>query len=439
MVKDMGTIVDSGNKYRVGKVQSIFLLVVLTLLYTMSFADRSILSVVLEPMKTALGLTDTELGVIQSMFSIGMAILTIPASFFVERWSRRWSIGIMAILWSLATLSTGFATKFVHLIIVRFLVGVGEAGYNPGSTGWLSLVFSKERRGRVLSIFGIGAALGTILGLVIGGIIVTRTGDWRAPFFVFAVPGIILGIITFFFKDYATVKEKGEHALDKQHLSEWIGILKIKSVLFNTLGMTFWGLFYVTFLGWLPALMMRVYGLDSAQAGTIVGVAAILAVVGIPFGGWIADIWQRRHKAGRAYMMTVLQLLNVILTGVLLFALGGPLQIFIIILVAQTVIVTMIAPMSTAISTDIIPVKHRITGHSLTILIGYLSGAALGPWLVGLISDAFGGGSEGLKIGFLFIYPALLLAVIFHFVNARKYYAIDCARCSDQVFEDVKK
>jgi MFS family permease len=435
----MDTVVERANEYRVGRPQSILILIVLTLLYTMSFADRSILSVVLEPMKVSLGLTDTELGVIQSIFSVGIAVLTIPASILVERWSRRWMIGFMAIIWSLATLATGLSTRFIHLIIARFCVGIGEAGYNPGSTGWLSLIFSKERRGRVLSIFGIGASLGTIIGLIVGGIIVTRTGDWRSPFYIFAVPGIILGAITFFFKDYATVKDKGEYALNKTYLREWIGVLKIKSVLFNTLGMTCWGLFYFTFIGWLPALIMRVYSLDSAKSGAIVGIAALLSIVGMPFGGWIADIWQRRNKAGRAYMMALLQLFNMILTGALLFALYGPLNIFIIVLTTQMIIVMMIPPMSTSINTDIIPVKHRISGHSLVILIGYLVGAALGPWLVGLISDSLGGGAEGLKSGFLYIYPVLLLAIIFHFINARKYYAEDCARCSDQVFEEEKK
>ena len=199
-----------GDKaYQVGKAQGVLLLIVLALLYLLSYADRQVFSVALQPMKAALGFSDTDLGILQSVFNIGFGVLAIPGAILVDRWSRRKMIGIMAILWSIATLATGLCRNFTQILIPRSLVGIGEAGYLPGGVSWLSVVFSKERRARILNIFAIGATLGVIIGSVVGGMIITRTHDWSSPFWIFAIPGVILGIAVFFFKDYATAKQKG--------------------------------------------------------------------------------------------------------------------------------------------------------------------------------------------------------------------------------------
>jgi MFS family permease len=243
----------------------------MTLLYLMNYADRSILSVALQGIKIDLSLTDSEVGIIQSAFSIGVGLLAIPASFLVDRWSRRKSLGLMALVWSGATFVTGLCTNFYQMIVTRFFVGVGEGAYFPGSTGWLSVVFPKERRARIMTIYSLGAPLGTIVGLIVGGIIIARTGDWRMAFYIFAIPGIILGIMTFFFKDYITVKEQGESAVNKRYLSEWISMFRNKSYTFMTIGQCFWGLFAIAIMGWLPAMFMREYNMNTSQVGLTMG------------------------------------------------------------------------------------------------------------------------------------------------------------------------
>jgi MFS family permease len=432
----METTGETKRKYEIGGAQSIFLLTVMTLLYLMNYADRSILSVALQSIKIDLALSDSEIGIIQSAFSIGVGLLAIPASFLVDRWSRKKSLGLMALLWSGATCVTGLCVNLWQMIVTRFFVGVGEGAYFPGSTGWLSLVFPKERRARIMTIYSLGAPLGTIVGLILGGIIIAKTGDWRMAFFIFAIPGIILGIMTFFFKDYITVKDKGEKSVNKQYLSEWIGLFRSRFYTLITLGQCFWGLFSIAVLGWLPAMFMRGYNMNTAQVGTTMGLMVIAAAVCMPLIGWLADVWQKRNKSGRAYMMSLIQLLNFVLLGAAMLAYGAPLPIFMAILTPAIVVMTPPGALTATMLTDIIPVKYRVTGHALQFMILYFVGASLGPWLVGLVSDAFGGGSEGLKYGFLCILPALLLGTIFHFINARKYYAGDSAKCHDNVFSE---
>ena len=227
------------QKYKVGGSGAVFVLIILFLLYILNFADRAIVAIVLQPMKEALQLTDAQAGAVQSIFLLGAGLLMIPGAIFVERWSRRKMLGIMALIWSLATFATGLGTKFWHIMSARFVVGIGEAGYNPGGTAWLSLAFSKKVRGRILGLFQSATQVGMALGLIIGGLIVTQTGDWRMPFYVFAVPGIILGIITFFLPDYATVREKGEAVFNKKFFSEVLGLFKIKTYSINIIARPF--------------------------------------------------------------------------------------------------------------------------------------------------------------------------------------------------------
>ena len=262
----MESAVDTKKTYQVTKGQAASILIVMTVLYVINYADRSVLSVVLQQIKVALSISDTELGLVQSVFSIGLGLFTIPLAWMVDRWSRRKAIGIMALMWSVATFCTGLAKNFVTLVITRAFVGLGEDGFSTSGSGWLSLVYKKEKRSLITGIFGIGSVLGTAMGLILGGIIVTKTGMWQMPFYVFAVPGLIFGIWAFFLKDYKSVKHEGEAGLSKQYLTDWIKLFKIKSFTFTTLGQACFGLYVFTWIGWLPAFMIRSYNLDAGQA-----------------------------------------------------------------------------------------------------------------------------------------------------------------------------
>jgi MFS family permease len=432
----MESAVDTKKTYQVTKGQAASILIVMTVLYVINYADRSILSVVLQQIKVALSISDTELGVVQSVFSIGLGLFTIPLAWIVDRWSRRKAVGIMALLWSAATFATGLATNFVSLVFARSFVGLGEDGFSTSGSGWLSLAYKKEKRSLITGIFGIGSVLGTAMGLILGGIIVTKTGMWQMPFFVFAVPGIIFGIWAFFLKDYKSVKHEGEAGLSKQYLADWIKLFKIKSFTFTTLGQACFGLYVFTWIGWLPAFMMRSYSMDAGQAGTAIGVIALVAVLGSPIGGWIADRWQKKNRGARGYMMAIVQLINFLLLAAIVYFFGSiPLPIVIALLAAQMIVVAAVNPLIFSIITDISPTSHRIAGQGLMVTIVYAAGAAVGPWVVGAVSDSIGGGAAGIRAGFLWLLPVLLACVIFYGINSR-YYPDDSERVTDLVYSE---
>ena len=432
----MDTAIEPKKTYEVSKGQALSILIVMTVLYTINYADRSILSIVLQQIKVTLEISDTQLGVVQSVFSIGLGLFTIPLAWLVDRWSRRKAVGLMALLWSAATFATGLAWNFASLVFARAFVGLGEDGFSTSGSGWLSLAYKKEKRGLVTGIFGIGSVLGTAMGMIIGGILVARTGMWQIPFYVFAVPGVIFGIWAFFLKDYKSVKEEGESGLSKKYLANWIGLFKIKSFTFTTLGQVCFGLYVFTWIGWLPAFMIRGYNIDAGQAGTIVGLIAVVAALGSPLGGWLADRWNKKSRGGRGYMMALVQLINFILLGFIVYFLGRiSIPILIVLLAVQMIVVAAVNPLIFSIITDIAPTSHRIAGQGMMVTFVYAAGAALGPWIVGAVSDAVGGGAEGIRAGFLWLLPVLLLCVIFYAINS-KYYPDDSERVSDLVYSE---
>jgi MFS family permease len=426
---------ENKQKYQVGSKGAVLVLIVLFLLYVLNFADRAIMAIALEPMKKALDLTDAQVGATQSIFFLGVGLLMLPGAIFVERWSRRKTLGWMAVIWSVATFATGLGTKFWQLLTARFAVGIGEAGYNPGGTSWLSLAFSKKVRGRVLGFFQSGGQLGTALGLMAGGLLISQTGDWRSPFYVFAIPGVILGILTFFLPDYATLRQKGEGVVTRQFFKEIIGLFKIRTYSFNVIAQSLYAMVTFTMLGWIPSLLMRSYNIDSFEAGTIAGLTGLIVIIGAPLGGLLGDRWQAKKAGGRAYFLVVAMLLYSISAVFVILSTNYSMTMYIIAAFTAMFCSGLVLPGLFAIWTDVLPPQHRTTGVGMGTMISLILGAVPGPLFLGVASDAFGGGATGLRVAFLCLVPVLFLATIMYFVMSR-YYPADSANISDEVFAE---
>ncbi|MFK7899075.1 MAG: MFS transporter, partial [Myxococcota bacterium] len=164
------------------------MLAILVLLYVINYVDRQILSVLLEPIKQDLQVSDTAMGLLTGLaFALFYTTAGIPIARWADRGSRRNVIIVGVVVWSAMTALSGLARNFAQLALARIGVGVGEATLSPTAHSLISDAFPPERRATALSIYNIGGNVGIMLGFMLGGWIGDTFG-WRMAFLVVGLP-----------------------------------------------------------------------------------------------------------------------------------------------------------------------------------------------------------------------------------------------------------
>ena len=421
--------------YQVGRGMGITILIVLCLLQLSDWADRSILAISLQAIKTAFNLTDAQAGMLPSLLQVGVALFLIPSAVLADRFARRKVIMGMALIWSVFTIVTGLATQLWQLLLARFMVGTGEAGYQPAGQTWLGLTFPKQIRTRILAIFMMCMPIGVALGLFLGGYLLNLTGNWRAAFFVFGIPGVILAIIAFFLPDYKAARPQGEGALSKAYFKQWGDLFKVRSYWLFIITTTL--LFFLVFAiqAWIPTAIMRTYDMNPLTVGTVMGAVGLLNLLA-PISGLLADRWQMRSKIGRPLFLIVItvlamssMLVSVLLVGKISFESWLPAYI------VSALLLAFMVPVMNVLVHDVIPVPVRAVAVGILLAISQLGGGVLGPIFVGVVSDATGGGAQGIINGLFWTIPVAALSIVTTLLMT-KYYAADSAKISDVVMAE---
>jgi MFS family permease len=392
---------ESGKKreFAAGGMSAHLILLVCSLLFMINYMDRQVFSAVLEPMKQDLGLTDAEAGIIQTLFFLGMALFAFPASFVIDRWSRRKAIGFMAMIWSAFTFITGLGKTFLGVIMPRLVVGIGETGFSAGGIAMISASYPEETRGKAIGIFYIAIPVGSALGVVLGGYISANFGGWRTPFFIFAIPGIILGSAAFFLRDYKTVSEVDETGRKLGFLQAAITLFKIPTLKWTYIGISMVNIMNFSILTWLPAYLMRAHGIGEDTAGMYFGIIALMALIGAPLGGFLADVWQKRNRRGRMYLPCLAAFLSsLILIPALRYEVKG---FGFALAIIWGVLAVVLMPPIMAVSQEVVTPGLKGMSVGMFNLCVYLLGGGWAPWIVGMISDSLGGGMSGLRIALM--------------------------------------
>ena len=162
--------------YLVPKRQAWFAFALSFLLMTFDFIDRQIVVSMFPHLKSEWSLTDRELGALISIVSVVIALGTLPLSLVVDRWSRVKGVVAMATVWSLATIACAFAGSYPRLLAARGFIGLGEAGYGPAGGAILSSIFPTRLRASIIGGFRAAASFGSVIGVVLGGVISARWG-----------------------------------------------------------------------------------------------------------------------------------------------------------------------------------------------------------------------------------------------------------------------
>jgi len=417
---------DSATEFTIGGRWAVFTLVVVTMLYIINYMDRMVLSATLPLIKADLVLTDAQCGWLGTIYFIVVAALTIPAAILCDRWSRKKSLSIMALLWSAATLLTGAGGGFLPLLLARGGVGVGEAGFAPGGIAYISGSFREESRAKITGVFNLGQPLGSILGIVIAGVVAQANlwgMGWRSPFFLFAVPGVLLGILVLFTRDYPTVPVAALGA-GEERISvgrALVTILKTPTLLFTSVGVG-----ALTFVGgavgyWLPTYFVRTRGIDVAKASYLMGGIILVACVGPVLGGILADEWKKKRANARPMTAG----LFAVFLGVFLYCsfftdMSGVFSAsYPIFMITGIMLFAYTAP-AYAVTQDLAPRSMRSISMGLLVLITYGTLGAYSPVVVGWLSDVLGkAGEPNLTAALLFVPPVAFLGALFFFIAAR--------------------
>jgi len=422
MEKHDDLVTDNLGGYKTGGWNAHFILIVCSLLYMINYMDRQVLSIVLQPMKEDLNLTDAYAGALQTIFMLGILVFSSPIAYLIDRWSRRKMLGLMAITWSLATFATGFGNDFWGVAIPRAIVGVGEAGFAAAGIAMITATYSQNSRGRVMGIFNMFIVFGIALGSILAGYISVLYHSWRAPFYVFAIPGIILGVMAFFLHDYKTVQVEKASDGGKGFIACVICLFKIPTLRWLYIGIAMFQVIQAAALGWLPAFMMRAQNINADKAGMILGILFLTSFIGIPLGGYLADFWQKRNDRGRMYVAALSVLCTVIFLAIaLILDYKGPGLIF-------GFLFGFSAGMGIAalasITQDVVPPELKGLSWGMAVFCQYALGA-WAPSIVGLMSDGLGGGAYGLRVALISTTVVGGVLSCFCYLIGAKYYTAD--------------
>jgi MFS family permease len=369
-----------------------FWFIVLTMIYLLDYADRFILAMVLPAIKKEYLLNDASIGMIGAVLYIPIFLFALPCGILVDRWSRKYLIFIMVSIWSAATWFTGKATSYTQLLVARFFVGAGEAGYNPAGYALIGAWFPEKERGRRVGIFNLGQTVSAIVGFGVAGYIAHYWG-WRYVFGVFAIPGFILGLMMCWAPDYKT--EKVEAGALKEVKPPVMEILKY-IVTTRTLLLIFAVQLPLAFLTtaqtvWLASFVGRTWSLNMAQVGKAMMILVALYCLGPWFGGWLSDKLAAKRPSGRIKAALICCIFPVLFYTICFV--GGYYQISIYIALAgfsaAQFFVSAQWGSTVAAALDLVPIPYRGTCQSFLptcmMFIGFF-----GPALTGVISDRLG-------------------------------------------------
>ena len=408
--------------------QGIFAVALLFGVNFLNYIDRYVIAAVGPLIQRDFSLDDTQLGFIGSIFVVAYMLASPFTGVVGDRWPRRYLVSAGVLVWSLATVLSGLATSYHHLLLARSVIGIGEAGFGVVAAPLISDLFTREARGRMLAFFYVAIPVGSALGFLLGGYMGEHYG-WRAAFFIAGAPGIALGLLALRMVEPPRGASEGVSAAHEHHF-EWSSartLLTNQSFLHTTLGlaaMTFalGGMAY-----WMPTFFSRLRGLPLDRANTLFGgITVVGGLVGTFLGGWLGD-WLLR-RTDRAYLLVsgVGMLVGVPATYVGLTA-RDPSVYLPAIFLAEVMVFLNTGPANAVLVSVVLP-EIRATAIAFSIFAFHLLGDVPSPILIGRLSDATG----SLETALLLCSAAMALSGVFYLLGARTL-GRDIARVQDTV------
>jgi len=385
-------------------------LFLLTSLNLFNFIDRYVLPGVQPLIQKEFGVNDARMGLLTTAFFFTYMIVAPLTGWLGDRFPRKPLIIAGVLLWSAATLLTATVNSYQTLLVRHAVVGIGEATFSIFAPALLADFYPESERNRVLSIFYIMIPVGGALGYLIGGILGERYG-WRMPFFVSALPGVLIALFFWLF-----VREPERGSADRLAVtpdrSELWRVYRNGAFLTATLGLAMWTFAVGGISTFLPTFLVRFGQLSVSQAGILAGAITVVdGLLGTIIGGWIAQRWLR-HNHRALYLLSAWASLLAIPAALAVFF--GPRWMLVPgAFIAEFFLFLNTGPLNAAIVNSV-AASIRSTAIALNLFIIHALGDATSPHLIGRISDA-----TNLRVGLGATLIALVLSGAILFRGAR--------------------
>lgn len=261
-----------------------YTLILLTTVYVANYVDRQIMAILLEPIKETFALSDTQLGFLSGIsFAIFYATLGMPIAMWADRGNRRNIITLATTVFSIMTAACGLAQSFAALALTRIGVGCGEAGSSPPSHSIIADLYPREKRATAMATFALGVNIGILIGFLVGGWMNEYFG-WRAAFMVVGIPGLVLAVLV---RTTLREPERGHSdgrsagtAAQPPSLSRAFAFMwRRRSLRHIVIGATLNSFVGYGAVAWVPAFMIRSFGMSTGDVGT-----ALALIIGLGIG-----------------------------------------------------------------------------------------------------------------------------------------------------------
>jgi predicted MFS family arabinose efflux permease len=364
-------------------------------------------------------ITDAQCGWLVTVIYLATGLLAFPVSLIIDRWSRTKTIGIMAIVWSLATAASALTGNYAQLFMARILIGFGQAGFASGGNAMISAMYPINQRARMMGLWNASIPMGSAIGVAVGGIIAQSVG-WRYAFPAIAIPGLIVSVLFLFIKDYKTVDLSfidESNVSVKMEKKEMIREFVNKpSILFTYFGKAILVFVTTAMIVWLPTYFEKELSMETKTAGSMAGGVMLLALIGSPLGGYVTDKWRLNQPRARLLLPSLSALLSSVLLFISFFLAKGTMQIAFLFMFG-VVVMTFLSG-AAAVTQDVIHPGLRATSYAIAMTIMNLPGS-IAPVVIGRISDL-----SGIRTAMEAL-PVVLIAGALLFYLGSRYYLDD--------------
>jgi len=386
-----------------------WMLFVLFLFYVLSLLDRQVLSMLVEPIRIDLGLSDVEMGfILGPAFAIFYGLFGWPLGWAADNYPRRWVIYLGVTFWSIAAAASGLAHSFWTLLMCRIGVGSGEASLTPAAYSLMGDRFPRRHLTTAMSIYQTGSMVGTAAAFAIGGLVIGLASDlspndipiighlepWQITLIITGSPGVLLALLVWTFSEPPRREIKRAEGAPKANFLRFLKAER-RLLLPMALGFSLMVVLGQSLISWTPTYIVREFGLAPEEYGPLLAAASIASGVTMVAKGWIVDwLYARGMRDAHLRFYTWL-IIAAIPIAAAAFLVKNPTAFFFLYALLQVLVVQFVVYVAATVHL-VTPAELRAQTIAVFISIFSFIGTGLGPLITATVTDVILGGPERL-------------------------------------------